>query len=173
MRRALLASLILLALPAAAGAQTIHDCSEEPFRRFDFWVGTWDVYNRRGALAGTNTISKVFADCALLEEWTSSSPHRGSSYNFYDPSTERWYQTWVDNGGNPLRLEGGLDAEGSMVLQSAPGSMPLHRITWTPLDGGAVRQHWEISTDGGATWSTSFDGRYQPQGTPPPAAPSG
>lgn len=167
MTRALLLACFLLAVPATAPAQTTHDCSQEPFRRFDFWVGEWDVFNPRGQLAGSNTISKVYADCALREEWAGRGPHRGSSYNFYDPSTERWYQTWVDNGGNPLRLEGGLNPEGSMVLQSAPGSTPLHRITWTPLEDGAVRQHWEVSTDGGETWSTSFDGRYVPKGTQP------
>jgi hypothetical protein len=35
-----------------------------------------------------------------------------------------------------------------------------HRITWTPLPDGTVRQHWQASRDDGATWDDLFDGRY-------------
>ena len=37
----------------------------------------------------------------------------------------------------------------------------LHRITWTPLPDGSVRQHWEASQDAGANWRTLFDGLYR------------
>ncbi len=37
-----------------------------------------------------------------------------------------------------------------------------NRMTWTPLDNGYVRQHWEVTSDGGTTWSTAFDGEYHP-----------
>jgi hypothetical protein len=35
-----------------------------------------------------------------------------------------------------------------------------HRITWTPLPEGRVRQFWENSRDEGKTWSVAFDGTY-------------
>ena len=41
----------------------------------------------------------------------------------------------------------------------------IQRITWTPLDGGRVRQHWESTTDGGKTWVTAFDGLYTRRAT--------
>jgi hypothetical protein len=49
------------------------------------------------------------------------------------------------------------------------GSQPLrdwsgtahNRITWTPRSPTEVRQHWEVSTDGGTTWRTVFDGTYR------------
>jgi hypothetical protein len=52
-----------------------------------------------------------------------------------------------------------------MVLQSEPqpdatGVPTIQRITWSPGTEGSVRQHWESSRDGGATWTTVFDGRY-------------
>jgi hypothetical protein len=52
-----------------------------------------------------------------------------------------------------------------MVLEGeAPGeaegsAAERQRITWTPGDA-EVRQHWEVSSDGGTTWRTAFDGRY-------------
>jgi hypothetical protein len=36
----------------------------------------------------------------------------------------------------------------------------INRVTWSTLDDGRVRQHWENSTDQGETWTTSFDGYY-------------
>jgi len=50
-----------------------------------------------------------------------------------------------------------------MVLKSAAPAKkgaPIDRITWEPLPGGDVRQLWEQSSDGGATWTVAFDGRY-------------
>ena len=54
---------------------------------------------------------------------------------------------------------------GAMVLQGGPrtgrdGKQQIDRITWTPLPGGKVRQHWEVSADAGAHWTTAFDGLY-------------
>jgi len=36
----------------------------------------------------------------------------------------------------------------------------VDRITWVPLEDGRVRQLWNISKDGGATWETAFEGMY-------------
>lgn len=35
-----------------------------------------------------------------------------------------------------------------------------HRITFTPRPDGTVRQYWEVSRDGGQTWTGNFDGLY-------------
>ena len=75
-----------------------------------------------------------------------------------------WHQTWVDNTGRLLLLEGGL-SDGAMVLEGTTqrdGKSVRHRITWTPRDGGTVQQVWAISQDDGATWTTAFDGLYTP-----------
>ena len=47
-----------------------------------------------------------------------------------------------------------------MVLATTADPQSVQRITWTPLDDGRVRQHWEATTDGGKAWSTVFDGYY-------------
>jgi hypothetical protein len=36
------------------------------------------------------------------------------------------------------------------------------RGTWTPMEDGVVRQHFEESSNGGQTWTTWFDGYYHP-----------
>jgi hypothetical protein len=49
---------------------------------------------------------------------------------------------------------------GSDPHPDRPAVQRLQRITWSPLEGGAVRQLWEQSDDAGATWAVVFDGRY-------------
>jgi hypothetical protein len=37
-----------------------------------------------------------------------------------------------------------------------------HRITWTPLAGGKVRQLWESTPVGKNEWTVQSDGLYEP-----------
>lgn len=141
--------------PGAPQDQEAEPCSTPEHRRFDFWVGTWDVYSG-DSLAGRNVITGVLGGCAIHESWESAAGVPGHSYSFYDASRERWHQTWIDAQGGALYLDGGWNGS-AMVMGDE-----TNRITWTPLDGGRVRQHWETTSDGGETWSTVFDGEYRP-----------
>ena len=138
-------------------------CSTREHRQFDFWLGEWNVAGKNGQPAGTNRITRVLGGCALRAEWMSRGGHPGTSLNVYDAATRRWRQTWVDDRGGVLLLEGGL-RDGSMVLEGerpadSGGGRVTNRIVWTPLSGGRVRQHWQSSTDG-KTWNEEFDGIY-------------
>ena len=50
-----------------------------------------------------------------------------------------------------------------MVLASpaGDGKGSVNRITWQRLPDARVRQLWEASSDGGATWKVAFDGYYE------------
>jgi hypothetical protein len=39
----------------------------------------------------------------------------------------------------------------------------LNRITWTPLEGGKVKQEWSTSSHNGQTWRPGFVGIYAKQ----------
>ncbi len=140
-------------------------CDDAAHREFDFWVGTWEVSRPDGAAAGRNKIERVLDGCALLESWESASgPYRGHSLNTFDARRGVWHQTWVDTGGLLLRIEGGLDAEGRMVLRGelpGPEGTLLHEISWTPQGVDRVRQRWRVSSDGGASWRDLFVGDYR------------
>ena len=148
----------------AAEASQPKACSSAVYRQFDFWLGRWDV-TANGKPAGKNRIESVLDGCALLESWTGASGSTGHSLNTYDATRSVWHQTWVDNSGLLLTLEGHLQA-GAMVLEgmtAASHDMPAtrHRITWTPQPNGDVRQLWQSSKDEARTWQTEFDGLYQ------------
>ena len=152
-------------LAAPQRAQEGSPCTSAEHRQFDFWIGDWDVADAEGKPAGRNRIESILDGCALMESWEGTSGSTGRSLNMFDARGDsRWHQTWVDGDGGRLDLVGGLDAEGRMVLSGErpgrEGGVVRHRITWTPLPDGTVRQHWQASRDDGATWDDLFDGRY-------------
>jgi hypothetical protein len=136
-------------------------CSSPEYRQFDFWIGEWEVKDAKGKLLGHNKIFPILDGCALSENWTSAGGNPGVSTNFYDKSTKQWHQTWIDNNGGSLYLNGNL-IDGVMVLtDQTKSSKTIQKISWTPLDDGRVKQHWEASKDQGKTWSDVFIGFYE------------
>ena len=138
-------------------------CAAAEHRQFDFWIGDWNVTTPDGKKAGTNRIESVADKCGLLENWTDAGGGSGKSLNYYSPQDHKWHQTWAGSGGSFLVLAGGLE-DGKMVLQGTSqrraGGTRLDRVTWTPLPDGRVRQHWQVSIDGGAKWTDVFVGIY-------------
>lgn len=147
--------------PSASGCAALAE-----HRQFDFWLGSWNVYNPNGELAGHSRIESISGSCGISEHWEGAKGGGGVSYNAWDPGSGNWRQFWVGNSsGDVLYLVGGL-RDGSMVLE---GSRPnpannkpqRQRITWTPHADASVRQLWETSDDDGVTWTVAFDGSYR------------
>jgi len=144
----------------AAIVDPLKPCASAEHRQFDFWVGSWDVVSPAypGAVSRSR-ISRINDGCTVLEEYTTQVAYEGKSLNFYDATRKVWHQTWIDNQGGALYLEGGLEGN-AMVLSTTGSKESIQRITWTPLPDGRVRQHWESTADSGKTWTTAFDGYY-------------
>ena len=148
----------------AAPAAPAPTCDVQEYRQFDFWIGKWSV-TERGRPAGQNMIEPDLKHCALFESWSSVDGSRGRSISFYDRNTRRWHQTWIDDRGGALELDGGV-VGGSMVLEGdrpnpKAGKSVRQRITWTPQPDGSVRQHWQVMNAAQSTWETVFDGLYK------------
>lgn len=131
-------------------------------RQFDFWIGEWNVMTPQGQLAGTNSIQRVSGGCLILENWTATGGGDGKSFNYYNPVDKKWHQLWVGSGGGVIDLAGeykdnALHYTGESVNPN--GTKVMNRLTFFNL-GDKVRQFWEVSADGGKTWTVSFDGMY-------------
>ena len=141
--------------PACPGGAESH--------QFDFWIGEWNV-TANGNQAGTNSIRRLLDGCVIHENWVGASGSKGTSFNFYNTTSNKWQQFWVWKNGTVLELAGGLQ-DGKMVMQgesaTPQGGKRLNRITWSKNPDGSVRQHWEASNDQGKTWTTLFDGLYK------------
>jgi len=163
-----LATAVLAANGAAAATPPVTGCASAhaEHRQFDFWLGSWNVYNPKGELAGRSRIESVSEGCGISEHWDGAKGGRGVSYNAWDGASGHWRQFWVGNSsGDVLYLVGGL-RDDSMVLEGArpnpaDNKPQRQRITWTPHDDGSVRQLWETSDDEGVTWAVAFDGLYR------------
>lgn len=142
-------------------------CREASYRQFDFWAGKWEIVDfssGEAADGGDDIITSELGGCAVFENYFAAG-FRGRSVNTFDPSTGKWYQHWVDNSSLTLDLAGAFSA-GHMVLQgdrpTVGGGSAHDRIDWTALAPDQVRQFWQVSDDGGATYSmVQFDGLYQ------------
>jgi hypothetical protein len=130
-------------------------------RGFDFWLGEWSVTDTAGRPAGTSKIESILNGFVILESWTGASGSSGKSFNTYDPLTQRWRQHWVDDRGTVVDYTDGTLENGRLTLvaktRAADGSMSLQRMSFFDQAPGRVRQLGEVSSDGGATWTTSFD----------------
>lgn len=155
-------ALAALLLSSAAGAA----CDKPAYHQFDFWIGQWEVTNPDGELVGHNTIESVMGGCVLHESWTGNGGTVGQSFNGWHAGRKQWHQTWMDNRGLVLELDGGLE-DGSMVMSgerdTSAGTTVHERITWTPKDDGSVVQTWEQSADG-EEWNKVFVGIYRKVG---------
>jgi len=138
-----------------------------PWRQFDFWVGSWDVYDRAGNRVGQSRIERILGDCVVLENWKGTG--EGKSWNTWNAARKRWEQSWVDSSATPVFFTGQLE-QGVMVYHSdqpQPDGKPYQRrLTFTPLPGHRVRQFSQGTEDGGKTWSTEYDLIYVLQGAP-------
>jgi hypothetical protein len=133
-------------------------------RRFDFWVGEWNVRNTRGAAVGESRIERVSGGCAILENWTSAKGVVGKSLNFFNRDVGQWQQYWVGAQGDQT-LYVTSEWHGPTLTFHARATLPggkrvLRRLSFTPVASDTVRQLGEISSDSGRTWTTEYDLYY-------------
>lgn len=163
---AVIAAVGLLLVPQIAEAQASPRCRSEAHRQFDFWIGTWTVVSPNGDSIGHSTISSLMDGCVIQEKWDAGAV-RGTSLSIFDRPNDRWTQTWVDNRGVHLRLEGGYNGTAMAMTGTRLGGDGVRRhfrVTWTPMEDCRVRQLQQVSEDGGTTWNVGFDAVYRPEG---------
>ncbi len=167
-----LTALIFLAVTCTANAQTAKPATERAtrpcetgarHRQFDFWIGEWRVTTQQGQFVGDNRIERVEGGCLLQENWTDGRGETGRSMNFFDAVLGKWRQVWMSPTGGALELTGEFK-DGAMRFvgerHDINGKTVPARLTFFKLGADKVRQFAEHSTDGGKTWTTSYDFLY-------------
>jgi hypothetical protein len=137
-----------------------------------FWVGEWDVYSaKNGTLVGSNTLAYRVNNHVIHEMWESlGDGSSGESWNYFDPGSGAWKQTWLGSGGDLTEFTADLesDADGIMFVgrshQPGASEPALHRMHVRGIRDGLVRQTGSNSKDDGATWTISYDLIYVPKG---------
>ena len=137
-------------------------CTAPDYRKFDFWAGEWEVQNPRGQTIGSSNVTVEQDGCLLVEHWKSGLGFEtGTSFNYFSNRDQQWHQLYVanNNGTAHPEMRGDLTA-GHMVLLTDVVDGTQARWTWYELAPGKVRQMAEQSTDGGKTWTTTWDSVY-------------
>ncbi len=166
MRGIMSLSLVLFAATIVGAQQPQRpNCLAPEHHQFDFWIGSWDVFDAKGQKVGTNEVNSLLKGCTLKEHWEGGGGGVGESFSSYDRAVKQWHQTWVDDQGDVWKTDGN-PVDGKMVLTRVARSvrdttkMVSYRWTWMKEDADHVVQRAESSMDSGKTWTTNFDGYY-------------
>jgi len=148
--------------------------AEATARDFDFWMGRWNVHNRRlrKRLAGADEWDEFEATVVarpILGGMGNEDEFRtdydggfiGMSFRFFDPAKKQWSIYWADT-----RRCGELDPpvfgtfsgdiglfEGTDVFEGRP---ILVRFTWSGITAPTLRWEQAFSDSGGETWETNW-----------------
>jgi len=146
-------------------------CTAPEFRRFDFWVGDWDLTSHSPVAgkdvwqvdpgAPTDHVELVLDGCGLLQRWegvqggTTAAPFRGMSLSKWEPTIGKWRQVWIDNQGPMLSFKGEFK-DGRMELYTDPrvdgGKTIVMRQVFRDITRETMFWSWERSEDGGKTF---------------------
>jgi hypothetical protein len=148
--------------------------TESTAKDFDFWMGTWNVHNRRlrERLAGSDEWDEFDATSVarpLLDGMGNEDEFRtdygggfiGMSFRFFDPETKQWWIYWADTrrcGKLDPPVIGAFDGdvgvfEGEDTFDGRP---ILVRFTWSRVTTTSPRWEQAFSEDGGETWETNW-----------------
>lgn len=157
--------------PPADPGRVATPCAERAeSRRFDFWVGEWEVRGPNGRIAGSSSVQPVAGSCALLENWTDAKGGTGKSLNAFNASAGHWQQFWVGQQGEVHEYRESEWRGGALVFlaRDAKNTREMHRMTFSPIgtDGTVVRQFGELSSDGGKSWTVEYDLYYHRRPAP-------
>lgn len=141
-------------------------CATGAYRQFGFWIGDWDAVDpeRPSVVVAHARVELILNGCVLHEIYEAVDGHKGESYTIYDVTRDTWHQTWVNDHGYLLTIEGHLRGQ-TMVLEGTDrlpdGKIRQVRGEWTPDSLGVV----EVATrsdDAGATWAPWFALLFKP-----------
>lgn len=139
-------------------------CTDPVYRKLDFKIGEFKVTGIGGEPAGESKVESVLGGCLLVEHWRGAISGYGRAHMFFDKSDQLWRLVYVTDDGATMYLSGKF--QGDTLILTGENDMDsmvgLHRMSFSPLPDGANRQHWELSTDNGATWKVVHDGTYRP-----------
>jgi hypothetical protein len=141
---------------------------------FDFYVGTWNVANRRlrSRLAGSDeweefpgisVAHSFFGGAGNFDEITfPTMGFSGATVRLWDEAANQWSLHWI-NSRDPATLRDApvvgrfTDGVGLFFADDTFDGVPIKvRFRWSGIT--ATTAHWEqaFSADGGATWETNW-----------------
>ena len=151
-------------------------CDTAPFTDWDFWIGEWVAFDYdTGVVQGIDRVEKINNGCVIHQDWSQMTDryraqgydqrYAGMSFNTVVLTADgpAWEQTWVAHYGGLIRLVGGLDEDGRMVIRTTEfaiqdGQFAKRVWYWDPEEDGSIHSWGEIYVRDG-------DGEYPDEPT--------
>ncbi len=164
MKRITFLSLLIFLIFLEANAQAL--ATLDSARYFDFWAGSWTASWDEGEGVkplGTNTISWILDGTVLQENFEvkegKSKGFKGTSISVFQPGPNRWKQAWADNQGGYFDLVGEFSGEKrifkTQVVERGEKKIQ-QRMVFYDITESSMTWDWEMSQDGGATWTLQW-----------------
>lgn len=143
---------------------------------FDFFVGSWDVANRR--LAEPLTDSREWTEfpatsvCRQLmdgvgftdEMWFGQSGSVGTTLGFYEADRQEWALYWVSGTDGRMQppVRGVLkDDRGDFFGEDTHDGQPIKvRYRWRDIEAGSFTWEQAYSADEGRRWETNWTMKF-------------
>lgn len=142
-----------------------------PEEYFNFWLGEWELTweDADGTIAhGTNYIERVLDGAVIKENFEANSGSnegfKGKSYSVYNPQTDQWQQTWVDNNGGYLDFHGEFKDDKRIFKRkyvNSQGQEILQRMVFYEITENSLTWDWVISEDSGQSWQLRWRILYE------------
>ncbi len=146
---------------AAAGKPCANQAES---KALDFWLGDWQIGVRNEHVNATSKVSLELDDCVVVERWNGGDGHVGENMFGYSADDKSWHGMFADSVGHVhVFVDGQVrpdSAEFTGPSKGEHGETVLNRITIRRIGPDRVQQLWSMSSDGGKTWRTVFDGEY-------------
>ncbi len=139
---------------------------------FDFFIGTWDVANRRllernvgcrewDEFPATSVAHSFFDGAGNFDEITfTTKAFSGATVRLYDQQREEWTLSWISSASGvlttPMRgvFAGGV---GAFFADDHDGDTPIRaRFLWTSDSPTTCRWEQAFSYDDERTWETNW-----------------
>ena len=159
MKKFLLVISCLFAVSASAQTDLL--------KAFDFWVGNWEATWKDAngnVVKGENVITKTCKDNVILENFSdTTNQFFGTSISVFSPADSLWHQAWADNQGGYIDLVGIIEKD-VRIFQTQPknsgNKVIVRRMIFYNITPSAFEWDWEISKDGGKTWTLAWHISY-------------
>ncbi|MFG3712723.1 hypothetical protein [Micromonospora sp. NPDC047730] len=140
---------------------------------FDFFVGTWDVANRRlrerhvgsddwDEFPGVSVARSFFGGAGSFDEITfPTRGFSGATVRILDPAAGTWSIYWMNSRHGVLELPPVVgrftDGVGTFLADDVDEGRPIRcRFVWSGVTATSCRWEQAFSTDGGRTWETNW-----------------
>ncbi|GII02321.1 hypothetical protein [Planobispora takensis] len=139
---------------------------------FDFFVGTWDVVNRRllrrnsgsdewEEFPGRSVARGFFGGAGSFDEMTlPTKDFDGATVRVYDPARQEWSIHWINStrGIDPVPMVGRFaDGVGTFYADDTDEGHPIRvRFIWSGVTPESCRWEQAFSYDGEQTWETNW-----------------